>query len=333
MKMFSISSGYRFVRSTAFALACVLCGALSLSAQNAVRISEVQTVNENGLTDEFGHRSPWLELNNVTAATTNVAGMYLTDDLSQPTKYPIRSGSNKTMVAPHQTFVIFLDGLSDRGVFHSALKLDPTRENVIYLFEGDGVNLVDSVVVPVLQLGQSYARMDFTGKDKKGPYTIVEAPTPQEPNTYVHGNESVEKFRSEDPFGIVMTIIAMSVVFIGLVLLYFVFGSMGKRFDKRDKVEDKPAKKETPKQIQTMSATTTAPAAASKGATPEGVQAAIAMALHDYANSGVHAAIALALYETERSRNEQTGMINLRRDPRTSAWANKEFTMRRLPNF
>ena len=333
MTKFSITAGYRFVRSIGLALTLVLGGTASLLAQNAVRISEIQTLNDNGLTDEFGHRSAWLELNNVTAATTNVAGMFLTDDLENKTKYPIRSGSDKTTVAPHQTFVIFLDGMSDRGVYHSGFKLDPTRENTIYLFEGDGKNLVDSVVVPVLLPGQSYARIDFTGKDKKGPFTVQDLPTPDEPNSYVHGNESVEKFKSEDPFGLVMTIIAMGVVFIGLILLYFVFGSMGKRFDKRDKVADKPAKKEPIKQKQTMSAPLSTPAAAPKEATPEGVQAAIAMALHDYANSGLEAAIALALYEAGRSRNEQTGMINLRRDPRTSAWANKEFTMRRRPNF
>ena len=329
MKKISNLSGCRFVRSLGLALTLAFVGSLSLSAQNAVRISEVQTVNENGLTDEFGHRGAWLELNNVTAATTNVAGMYLTDDPANPTKYPIRSGSQKTTIAPHQTFVIFLDGMSDRGVYHSGLLLDPMSETTIYLYEGDGVNLVDQVTVPVMEAGQSFARIDFDGRDKKGDFQIVDTPTPNEPNSYVHGNENVENFKSQDPFGLVMTLIAMGVVFVGLILLYFVFGTMGKRFTKRDEKAapaTKPAKPSTAK---------AAPLAAvpAKGQTPEGVQAAIAMALHDYQNSGLQAAIALALYETERSRNAQTGMITLRRDPATSPWANKSLTLRRLPNF
>ena len=333
MNKISISMGSRFVRSLGLALAFVLTGSVSLVAQNAVRISEVQPVNANGFTDEFGHRAPWIEFNNATAATTNMAGMYLTDDLSDPTKYPIRSGSQKTVIAPHQTLVLFLDGSADRGVYHSGLKLDPTKETTIYLFEGDGVNLVDQVTVPVLSEGQSYARLDFVGRDKKGDFTIQELPTPDEPNTYVHGNQNVENFKTQDPIGLVMTLIAMGVVFSGLVLLFFVFGSMGKFFNKRDAKVDKSVKKETPKQTKVMTATKTNKTPSSASATPEGVQAAIAMALHDYQNSGLQAAIALAIYETERGRNEQTGMIHLRRDPATSAWANKAFTMRRNPGF
>ena len=330
MKKISYVSGYRLVRSLGLALTLVLLTSLSLAAQNAVRISEVQTINEDGLVDDFGHRSAWLELNNVTAASTNVAGMFLTDDLSNPTKYPIRSGSDKTTVAPHQTFVIFLDGLAERGVIHSGLKLDPTKETTIYLFEGDGVNLVDQVTVPVMEPGQSFARPEFVGKEKTGAFQIVDVPTPDEPNSYVHGNQNVENFKSQDPFGFVMTLIAMGVVFIGLLLLYFVFGTIGKRFVKRDEKPlsaPKAEKKEAPK-------TVAAPVPAKgKGQTPEGVQAAIAMALHDYQNSGLQAAIAMALYETEQSRNAQTGMINLRRDPATSPWSNKALTLRRIPNF
>ena len=327
-----IYSGHRLLRDFAIATVFALFGALSVSAQNAVRISEVQTRNVSGLIDESGNRSAWIEFNNVTAATTNVAGMYLTDDPNEPTKYPIRSGSVKTSVAPHQTFVLFLDGRADKGVFHSGLTLDPTKENTIYLYEGDGVNLVDKITVPVLDADQSYAYL-LDGEDaKEGHFEVVSEATPGEVNTYVHGNQNVENFRSQDPLGLVMTLIAMGVVFSGLILLYFVFGSIGKRFNKRDeKSEDAKGSGGSKKPAEAPASKATK--GSGKGApTPEGVQVAIAMALHDYQNGGLQAAIALALYETRR-RNEQTGMIQLRRDPSTSPWANKSLTLRRTPNF
>ncbi|MCI6278971.1 MAG: OadG family protein [Bacteroidales bacterium] len=327
-----IYSGHRLVRDFAIATVFALVGVLSVSAQNAVRISEVQTRNVSGLMDESGNRSAWIEFNNVTAATTNVAGMFLTDDPNEPTKYPIRSGSVKTSVAPHQTFVLFLDGKADKGVFHSGLTLDPTKENTIYLYEGDGVNLVDQVTVPVMEADQSYAYIITDESANKGRFEVVNDATPDELNTYVHGNQNVENFKSQDPIGLVMTLIAMGVVFSGLVLLYFVFGSIGKRFNKRDEKAQNAAGSPVAKKAAPSPASSIAAGSGKGTPTPEGMQAAIAMALHDYQNSGLQAAIALALYET-RTRNEQTGMINLRRDPSTSAWANKSLTLRRLPNF
>lgn len=327
------SSGFRLIRDLGLACLFVLAGCLSVSAQNAVRISEVQTENRSGFLDEFGNRSAWIEFNNVTAATTNMAGMFLTDDPANPTKYPIRAGSVKTNIAPHQTFVLFLDGNADQGVFHSGLMLDPKKENTIYLYEGDGVNLVDKITIPVMNPDQSFAYIITDEKSGSGEFRVVDLPTPNEVNSYTHGNQNVENFRSQDPLGFVMTLIAMGVVFLGLVLLYFVFGSIGKRFNKRDTGEKQPVKKETPKQNNTMTASNLSASATSKGApTPEGVQVAIAMALNDYMGSGVQAAIALALHQS-RMRDEQTGMINLRRDPATSSWANKAFTLRRLPAF
>ena len=320
------SSGLRLVRKIVPVLVTILAAATGLSAQNAVRISEVQTINRSGLVDESGQRSAWIEFKNVTAATTNMAGMFLTDDPDEPAKYPIRSGSVKTTIAPNQSFVLFLDGRADRGTLHSGLVLDPTKETTIYLYEGDGVNLVDRITVPVLAPDQSYAYRITNEKTGEGGWEVVDTPTPGELNYYVHGNQNVEEFKTQDPYGLVMTLISMSVVFIGLILLYFVFGTMGRRFNKRDDEEKAPSKKEPKKAAAPIVKN------AKAGTAPDAVQAAIAMALSDYFGDGTRAAIAMALYEI-RITSEQTGMITLRRDPRHSAWTDKSLTMRRLPNF
>ena len=320
------SSGLRLVRKIVPVLVTILAAATGLSAQNAVRISEVQTINRSGLVDESGQRSAWIEFKNVTAATTNMAGMFLTDDPDEPAKYPIRSGSVKTAIAPNQSFVLFLDGRADRGTLHSGLVLDPTKETTIYLYEGDGVNLVDRITVPVLAPDQSYAYRITNEKTGEGGWEVVDTPTPGELNYYVHGNQNVEEFKTQDPYGLVMTLISMSVVFIGLILLYFVFGTMGRRFNKRDDEEKAPSKKEPKKAAAPIVKN------AKAGTAPDAVQAAIAMALSDYFGDGTRAAIAMALYEI-RITSEQTGMITLRRDPRHSAWTDKSLTMRRLPNF
>ena len=55
----------------------------------SMRINEVLVINEDNFVDDYGKRHAWIELFNNSAGSVNIAGCYLTNDKSNPKKYPI----------------------------------------------------------------------------------------------------------------------------------------------------------------------------------------------------------------------------------------------------
>lgn len=301
-------------------LVLIVLSAMSTSAtfaQNAIRINEVHLNNQSGYIDESGNRSPWIEFYNPSAATINMGGMFLSDDPNEPAKFPIRTGSKKSIVPPYQTFVVFLDGEAGKGVHHVDMVLDPSQTNTIYLYLEDGVTLVDQITIPPMDADISYARVP----DGKGDFQLTTHVTPDELNDYFHGNENIKNFRTYDPYGLVMTLIAVSTVFIALIILYFVFKGTGNLFTRKER-EKEASKSATP--IQTSKPTKKQPKS-------DEVYAAIAMALHDANGSPEHVAIAMALYQSGILGGERSGMIYLSPEKTATNWANKSFMMRRTP--
>ncbi len=76
-----------------------------------VVISEFVADNASGLTDEDGTFSDWIELFNPTAAPINLLGHFLTDDESDPTRWPLPSMA----LAPGAHLVVFASGKDRRN--------------------------------------------------------------------------------------------------------------------------------------------------------------------------------------------------------------------------
>lgn len=279
-------------------LLCVATVSFGQSARS-LRINEIVLNNQSGLIDEYGEHKAWVEIYNPSAATINLGGLYLTDDESQPQKYPIRTGNLITKLSPYQSFVIYLDGNDALGTRHSNLVYDPNVENKLFLFDSDGRLLIDQVVIPVLGVDESYARKGETGEFVKS------VPTPAESNEYTHGHESLQQFRVNDPYGFVMTLIAVPVVFVALIILFFVFHFFGKYNIK--KVKQK-ASQVTGKSIEEVASTVDLPAE-------------------------VYAAIGMALYEMQNSvHDEEDTVITISQtQKRYSPWSSKIHTLRQNP--
>ena len=93
------------------------------SAQLPVRINEVSADNSIYVNDYF-KKNDWIELYNTTSDDIDVAGMYLSDNLSKPTKYQIPSdGDINTVIEPHGHLVIWADKLTDLTQLHASFKL------------------------------------------------------------------------------------------------------------------------------------------------------------------------------------------------------------------
>ena len=90
-----------------------------------VCVNEVSGSNDCYI-NEYGKKNDWVELYNSTDETIDVEGMYLTDDLSNPTRYQITKGGTRanTKIAPHGYLLIWCDKLetTDRAL-HAPFKI------------------------------------------------------------------------------------------------------------------------------------------------------------------------------------------------------------------
>jgi spore coat protein CotH len=97
----------------------------------------------------------WIELYNAGNETIDLSGMYLTDNLANPTKWRF---PNDTSIGPKGYLLIWADNSSDRSSSHTSFALNANGEEV-GLFASDGETLIDSVVF-VKQIGDvSYGRL------------------------------------------------------------------------------------------------------------------------------------------------------------------------------
>lgn len=293
------------------ALLVTVCFGMQAQRATSMKINEVLIVNDQNYQDDYGLQSAWIELFNTSFATVNIEGCYLTNDKNNPTKYPIPKGDVLTQIKPRQHALFWADGMPNRGTFHVNFTLDPTKENYIALYDSNGKTLIDEITIPAGQLAdQSYAR-EQDGSDKwvvKGgaEHSYV---TPSTNNMTLDKNAKIENFKKHDKSGIGMAIIAMSVVFVGLILLYISFkvvGNIAVKLGKRNAMKatgitDKAEAKE--KKLGHHSGEETA---------------AIAMALHEYLNDAHDIEdMVLTINKVKRSYSPWSSKIyTLRQDPR-----------------
>ncbi len=263
-----------------------------------VCFNEVLINNKTNFIDEYGQRSAWFELFNASYGIVDIGGCYLSNDRNNPTMYMIPKGDVLTKIQQRQHVLFYADGTPHKGNFYVNFTLDTASVNVLYFFNADGKSLIDSVVVPILPADLSYART-IDGEEN---WEIMRRVTPSTNNLALDRNEKVEKFAKNDPYGIGMTLSAISVVFSVLVLLSLFFYWFAIVFRK---VTAKPKK---------------------TGILRSPVRA-------DEIPGEVIAAISAALYELDNDVHDiEHTIITIERTRRTySPWSSKIYGLRRLP--
>lgn len=276
-------------------------------------INEVLVDNQTNFQDDYGGHSGWIEIFNKAYSTADLAGCLLKVS-SQPgdtVTYFIPKGDVLTSIKPRQHTLFWADGNPRRGTFHTNFVLSKTNANWIGLYDS-GKKLLDQVVVPagILAANQSYARVgDASAEWEVKGASADKYVTPSTNNQTIESNPKMDKFEQHDPVGIGMAISAMSVVFLGLILLYICFKLIGKAAIKLRKrnamiahnITDKEEAKE--KKL---------------GEAPGEVIAAISMALHEAqgADHDVEETI-LTISRVKRSY---------------SPWSSKIYTLRETPH-
>lgn len=271
---------------------------LALCAQGSrnLKITEVVTANTDGLVDEYGRRSAWIEITNISWTTVNVRSCYLTTDrraldknLSVPERVKLMSlvpkGDEATSLTAQQRIVFFADGQTNLGTLHTNFVLVSGEENFIALFDGNGETLIDSLTVPPLAENQSYARLLDNEGEEKG-WKVLDAGdvTPGYPN---RGQEKavdkVAEFKEKDPYGVALSLLAMSIVFGCLAFLYVffrIFGWFMLRLTKLARVKAIRKIRESANKVAVIAKE----GMESRGVNMETYMAVIGMALHEYEN-------------------------------------------------
>lgn len=191
-----------------------------LTAQSSMdlRINEILVYNDSNYVDDFGKHSPWIEIFNSAYNTVDVGGLYLTDDLKNPTKYPIAKGQTLTKIPKRSYIVFWADNMPTYGILHTNFILEPGK--TIALFDGNGRTLIDSLTIPLTVLPDvSYGRI-FDGDPV---WRNLSKTTPNSDNNTEPVMSAGDQFAKFDPFGGGMALIAMGVVFFGLAVLFFFF--------------------------------------------------------------------------------------------------------------
>ena len=149
----------------------LLTSAMTMSGQGArnIRINEVLTNNTASIVDEYGNREAWIELENTSFTTYNIRGMYFTTDpsvldpkMSVPERIKrmsvIPNGDPRTQIGGRQHLVFFGNSNPAQGKLHLSLAIPMSEPVWIGFYNGNAVELIDSVTVPALAADQSYAR-------------------------------------------------------------------------------------------------------------------------------------------------------------------------------
>jgi len=296
-----------------FLLLGFLFVSLSLSAQSQgdMRINEFLVNNTNDFEDDFGHKNGWIELFNSSYGTVNIGGCYLTNDPNDLTKYIIPKGDVLTKIQPRQHILFWADNEPFRGTFHINFKLDESNE--IIFVASDGKTVIDRVAIPhdLVDTNISYGRLsdgigDLEGKEG---WAVLKRTSPSTNNT---GVDSVPKgviIKQIDPFGIIMALTAMSVVFLSLILLYVVFKQIGKKNIKISQQKSDIAAAVHGKPIIVKVEDTSAE-----------VFAAIATAIHLY-------------YQDSEAHDIENTVLTINKETKHySPWSSKIYTLRETPS-
>ncbi|MCK3685151.1 OadG family transporter subunit [Maribellus sp. YY47] len=276
------------------------------SAQNVsdLKFNEILVHNDSLNVDAFGMHSSWIEIFNSGYNTVDIGGCYLTNDKSNPTKYWIPTGDPSTKIPARCYLLFWADGKPSRGILH--LNFDLNNVETLALYDASGRMLVDEITVPKTQYSNtSYGLIEKANEqgEKNMVWTYLEKTTPASDNDHSKKVSSGEQFVKYDPTGIGMAVIALSVVFCSLALLYIIFKNIGAIFTrkaKKAKTTGEVVVKET-KSDQISGE----------------VSAAIAMALH--------------LYESE-IHDDENMVLTIKRISRAySPWSSKIYTLRKYP--
>ena len=169
----SLHSVPRYIIPTALLLATA-GGAAGQFNHGPVHVHEFLASNTSGLKDEDGDASDWIEIWNGSSATVDLAGWYLSDDLSDLSRWALPS----RIVPAGSALVVFASGKDRLGSeLHTDFKLLASGEDLC-LTGPDGITLESAYFAFPAQTTD----VSFGLQDKQQAEGYFSPPTPGESN-------------------------------------------------------------------------------------------------------------------------------------------------------
>lgn len=320
-----------------FVMALLFAGGAFAQSTIDLRFNEMLIHNVDNYNDEYGRCVPWIEVFNTAYNTVNLGGCYLTDDttgLAQVSKkggvipehwYRIPKTDANTAMAQRTYRVFFLDAQPMYGTFHTNFDPRTSKTNYIALITSDGKQLIDLMTYPASLRADSVHSFGLA-QDGIAGAAMLEQVTPGCSNETTITISKQEKLKKDDPYGIGLAIISMTVVFTALILIYFMLKIFGKVAQRAATKKEQPANfvskvasSSQPKDLETIAA----------------IAMAIEQSLQGDASEEEIAAIAMALYLHLDSIHDEESEIVTIENPSAhySPWSQKSLVMRRIPKL
>ena len=170
-------------------------------------INEFMASNSRYTQDQQGHYDDWIEIYNYGTSAVNIGRMYLTDNLSVPTRWRIPDGNPAATTIPPQSYLlIWADNDTTDSGLHANFKISTVGEE-IGLFDTDGSTLIDSVAFGDQTIDISYGRYP----DANDNWRFFGLPSPGRQNIYAYLGEVADTKFSQDrgfydtPFSVTIT--------------------------------------------------------------------------------------------------------------------------------
>ncbi len=141
-----------------------------------VAMNEFMASNDATIADEEGEYDDWLELFNHGAEAVGLAGLFLSDDFTEPEKWPLPP----VTLQPGEYLLVWADDDEEQGQLHTSFKLDADGEE-LGLFASPALY---SMPVDTVSFGSQTSDIS-RGRypDGTGTWQLMAEPTPGEPNT------------------------------------------------------------------------------------------------------------------------------------------------------
>jgi len=137
-------------------------------------INEIMASNSSTIQDPQGQYDDWIEIYNFGSTAIDVGGMYLTDDLSETTKWRFpMNNPTATVIPAYGYLLVWVDNDTDDAGMHTSFQLSAGGEE-IGLFDADGSSLIDGIVFGEQTADISYGRYP----DGSDTWQFMATPTP-----------------------------------------------------------------------------------------------------------------------------------------------------------
>lgn len=145
-------------------------------------INELMADNEDAFPDPNAptEYDDWFEVFNPGTSAVNMSGMYITDNLNNPTKWKVPDG----VTIPARGYLVFLaDSQPAQGSLHANFSLSGDGE-ALAIYAADGTTLIDRVTFGIQQEDISFGRVT----DGDPVWSIFRPSTPAAANTAAYVN-------------------------------------------------------------------------------------------------------------------------------------------------